>query len=65
MTTDHSHDGAAAALPCPAEQPVVYSNGGTTNGITQASLPCILARGHDGHHVCDTPDGPYEFQGSA
>jgi hypothetical protein len=45
--------------PCPVSAPVEYFDG---HGITTASLPCVLALGHDGHHVCETPAGPYEFE---
>lgn len=58
-----SADLAARQLPCPVEQPVAYYNGATTNGVTQATLPCVLPREHEGHHVCETPAGPYEFAG--
>jgi hypothetical protein len=39
----------------------------TRNGCTLETdvtwLPCIYPRGHDGHHVCLTPDGArYAFE---
>ncbi len=46
--------------PCLARQPVSHFDG-TTYGITKSSLPCALTRGHGGHHVCETPEGPYMF----
>lgn len=48
-------------LPCPASQPIALLIDGQMPP-TEASLPCALPRGHEGHHECQTPGGPYAFR---
>lgn len=52
------------AQPCPARQAVAYFANYTMPPM-ESSLPCTLPRGHEGHHECQTPDGPYAFESAA